>query len=134
MSASREDIVKSRLYDARDALDEARLLADGRKWKGCANRLYYACFHAATALLHAHNLSSSKHSGVRSLMNQHFVKSGKLSTECAKTYNTLFELRLDADYADLYKLTAEDVEPLMSPTEAFIDVIDEVVTKSMYGK
>ena len=89
--------------------------------------LYYACFHAASALLLSRGFSSSKHTGVRSLLNEHFRKTGKLAAEHARTYNTLFELRLDADYADAFKLSAEEVHPLISSTEEFIDAVVRLI-------
>jgi uncharacterized protein (UPF0332 family) len=41
-------------------------------------RSYYAMFTAARALLATKHLDSSKHTGVVSLFNQHFVKTGGL--------------------------------------------------------
>jgi uncharacterized protein (UPF0332 family) len=36
---------------ARETLVEADLMALSGHWNGCVNRLYYACFSAATAFL-----------------------------------------------------------------------------------
>jgi len=74
MSPHEVALVGYRLARARETLEEARLMAQARHWDGCVNRLYYACFYAVTALFVAHGLSSAKHSGVRSLFGQHFVK------------------------------------------------------------
>jgi len=52
------------------------LLKEGEEWNPCVNRLYYACFYAVSALLIQQGLSSSKHTGVRSLFNRHYVKTG----------------------------------------------------------
>lgn len=68
------ELVKYRLDRADEALEEAVLLADNAKWNTCVNRLYYSCFYAVSALLAKDDLSSSKHTGVRSLFNLHYVK------------------------------------------------------------
>lgn len=74
-----------RMERARETFqDGARLLENG-SLKGAANRLYYAAFYAARALLAVLELDSSKHSGVISLFNKHFeeplrVKSFILTT------------------------------------------------------
>lgn len=49
----------------------------------------------------ADGLASSKHSGVRSLFNREYVKSGYIPEELARTYNDLFERRQEGDYQRL---------------------------------
>ena len=68
-----KELVRYRLDRANEALEEAILLADNAKWNTCINRLYYSCFYAVSALLAKNNMSSSKHTGVRSLFNLHYV-------------------------------------------------------------
>ena len=79
MKKELSDLIQYRCERAREALEEAVVLADSGHWNACVNRLYYACFYAVSALLNKHNLSSSKHSGVRSFFNHHFVKTGTIS-------------------------------------------------------
>jgi len=61
VTETQEEIIRYRLERAREALKEARLLADGGLWNASVNRLYYACFYAVSALLLGRNLSSTKH-------------------------------------------------------------------------
>ncbi len=42
MTKSNKDLVLYRLKRARDTLEDARILADARRWNPCVNRLYYA--------------------------------------------------------------------------------------------
>jgi len=60
--------------------------------------------------LASRGLSSSKHTGILSLFNVHFVKSGICSREVAEVYNDLFDNRQEGDYADLYLFSGQ-VEP-----------------------
>ena len=78
MMKSPEDPVLYRLQRARQTFDDARLLANASRWNPCVNRLYYACFYAVSGLLLQDGLSSSKHTGVRSLFNRHYVRTGKV--------------------------------------------------------
>ena len=48
---SRTDLVKYRMERANETLQEARLLAKEGYYNATFNRLYYACFYAALALL-----------------------------------------------------------------------------------
>ena len=94
------DLIQYRLDRARETFEEALLMQREEHWNTCANRLYYACFYAVTALLTRNGLSSSKHTGVKALFNQHFVKTGQVSRENGKLYNQLFEDRQEGDYVD----------------------------------
>jgi len=64
-----EDLILYRIVRAKETLEDARILAGSKRWNACVNRLYYACFYAVSALLIQNDLSSSKHTGVRSLFN-----------------------------------------------------------------
>lgn len=119
MTATRDQLVAYRLDRARETLTDANLLADQERWASCANRLYYACFYALSALLLSRDLSSAKHTGARSLFNKNFVKSAKVSKELGKTYNDLFELRQESDDVDLARIDHDEVRPLLSRAEIF---------------
>ena|SRR4030067_2318225 len=79
MNATAKDLIEYRFARAQEALEEAHMLADGQHWNACVNRLYYACFYAVSSLLAKYDLTASKHSGVRSLFNANFVKTGMVT-------------------------------------------------------
>ena len=106
-----------------ETLENARILAGSKRWNACINRLYYACFYAVSALLIQNDLSSSKHTGVRSLFNLHFVKTGKVPKDIARIYNDLFERRQESDYMDFISFQESQVLPWISRVEIFIDYV-----------
>ncbi len=122
-----KELVKYRLDRATEALEEAVLLADNSKWNTCVNRLYYTCFYAVSALLAKNNMSSSKHTGVRSLFNLHFVKTEKVPKKLAQLYNDLFEKRQEGDYIDFVKFNGDQVKPLISETRKFLANIKKLI-------
>jgi uncharacterized protein (UPF0332 family) len=89
MTDSNSELVTYRLQKARETLIDARILADASRWNPCVNRLYYACFYAVSALLIKEGLSSTKHTGLRSLFNRHFVKTNKVPKDKARIFNDL---------------------------------------------
>ncbi len=107
----------------KETLEEAEVLSSTGHWNACVNRLYYACFYAVSALLSKHDLSSSKHSGVRSFFNRHFVKTGIISKETAEIYNSLFERRQEGDYEVFVKFEEDDVKPWIKETETFVNAV-----------
>ena len=62
---SRTDLVKYRIERADETLQEARLLAKEGYYNAAFNRLYYACFYSALALLVKNGISTSSHAGVK---------------------------------------------------------------------
>lgn len=104
-------------------------MQDKKHWNTCANRLYYACFYAVTALLVKHDLASSKHSGVKALFNKNLVKTGDISTEKGRLYNRLFEARQEGDYVDFVVFERDIVEPWIPEVSEFIKTLTRLAEK-----
>ena len=121
------ELISYRLKRAKETIDEAEQMAKMEHWNTCVNRLYYACFYAINALLLSKNYSSSKHTGVRSLFNRHFVRTGKIPKELSKLYNALFEYRRQSDYEDLFQVDKELVKPWIPLSKDFIYFIEKLI-------
>ena len=133
MSPEMEELVAYRLARARESLDEARCMAEAGHWHACPNRLYYACFYAVNALLVSKGLSSSKHSGVRSLLNRELVKTEKVSRQAGKLYNKLFDHRMALDYADFASPNPEEIQPWLEEARLFVDEISRLIESDESG-
>lgn len=129
MTKSNKELVSYRLQRAHETLADARILADAGRWNPCVNRLYYACFYAVSALLIQDGLSSSKHTGLRSLFNRHFVKTNKVPKEKARIFNDLFERRQEGDYVDFVSFEESQVLPWLPEAEAFVENIAVLIEK-----
>lgn len=127
MTSPLDDLVNYRITRASETLDEAKLLFSEKHYEGSVNRLYYACFYAANALLLSSGLSSKKHSGVRALLHQHFVKTEKLSKELGNLYDTLYDFRERSDYEDLMRLDPLIAETNIPRVEAFLHAVEHIV-------
>src|SRR3990172_11552255 len=86
MKEGSDTIARYRLERAFETLEEGKLLFDGKKYVGAINRIYYAMFYAINALLILEGYSSSKHSGVMSLFNKHFVRTGIVSKGAGRSF------------------------------------------------
>lgn len=116
-------LILYRLNRAEETLAEARLLGQAEHWNACANRLYYAAFYAVSALLVRDGRVAAKHSGIKAMFNQYYVKLNVVTKEHGRLYNRLFDLRQEGDYLDFVFLDAERVAPLIEDTAVFIDHI-----------
>ena len=122
-----KDLIMYRIVRANETLEDARILANNERWNACVSRLYYACFYAVSALLMCDGLSSSKHTGIRSLFNKQYVKTGKVPKDLAGIYNDLFERRQEGDYIDFIDFKKSQVLPWISNTEKFIESLSSLV-------
>lgn len=119
MTEPLQTLIRYRLERAQESLEDARLLAEAARWNASVNRLYYSCFYAVSALLVRDGLSSSKHTGVRSLFNRQYVRTNIVPRALARIYNDLFERRQEGDYADFVCFQAEQVRPWIPQTAAW---------------
>ena len=125
----RELIVKYRLERANETLAEAVSNVENCYWHAAANRLYYACFYAACALLINNGYITRTHNGVFSLLGEHFVSTGLISKEQNKFYRRVLELRQTGDYDDFIKLTENEVLLLVEPAKQFIKTIENLIQR-----
>jgi uncharacterized protein len=102
----------------------------GKHLFSAVNRIYYALFYEVSALLMTKNLSSHKHTGIMSLFNQHFIKTGIIAVEIGKFYSEMFGFRQEGDYDDFIYFKEKDVEEWFQKAERYIKVIEEYIESS----
>jgi uncharacterized protein (UPF0332 family) len=125
----RESVVQFRIEKAKNTFAEIALLAANNLWQTAANRLYYACYYAVSALLVQNGIEAFTHHGVINQLGLHFVKTGFLPAKQGKFYQQLFELRQTSDYSDWIIIKEENITSLIEPAEHFIAEIDRLIKK-----
>jgi len=68
---------------------DAEWAISAKKWNVAANRIYYAAFHAVTALFIKDGFAVSSHRGSKAALGQRYVLTGKLSSQDGKLYAQL---------------------------------------------
>ncbi len=127
---SRDSLIAYRIERAYGSLKEAELMAQGEFYNASINRLYYACYYMAIALLLKNNISAQTHSGVKTLLGMHFTSKGKLSISASKIFATLFEKRHSSDYDAFVYCDQEMFDELYPKAEAFIEEVKELIESS----
>lgn len=79
------------------------------------------------AFLATVNKDSSKHSGVISLFNQHFINSGIVSDINFKEIQSLMDLRHEGDYQDFAEITEEEANGAAKTAHGLIGSLKEVL-------
>lgn len=121
-------ILAYRKQKAEKALIEAKDNAKMEHWNLVANRLYYAVFYMASALLIDKGFTAKSHNGIFCILGQEFVHKGLLSREDAKLASRLQNMRQSGDYDDMFDWTEEDVLPLFEKTENLITKMDKLIS------
>lgn len=119
----RNAITKYRTEKAIQTLEDARQIAEIKRWSSAVNRLYYSIYYAATALLISNGHISRTHSGMMSLLNQYYVTTGILTKEDSKLIKRLFDLRQESDYDDFIDVEEEDVMHYLPEVETLVQKI-----------
>ena len=114
-------LVKAELASAKERLAAARLLLDKGKLPDAVNRIYYAAFHAARAVMTALGRPEAKtHSGLISEFSLWVVRPGILEARDASALRRSFEARETSDYTIAALFDREEGEGLLPDIETFL--------------
>jgi uncharacterized protein (UPF0332 family) len=128
-SEERDTLVRYRIQRAHETLSEASVLMEQDLWNGSINRLYYAMFYAAVALLAQQDVFPKTHKGVRQQFSLLFLATGTISDELGLAYAELFERRHSGDYDDFVSIDAEVVFRLHEQTLAMVGAIEDLLKR-----
>ena len=93
MTGNKKDYINYRIKKSKEIYTDAILLAKNKRWNSCVNRLYYATFYLASALLYKNDINASTHNGVKTQLFLNFVKTDLLNREKGQLYAHLFDWR-----------------------------------------
>ena len=129
-----ERLIRFRRDRARETLADARMLIRDGSPASALNRIYYAMFYEVLALLHTQDLASAKHSGVRALFNERFVKTGVVPVEQGRLFARMYDFRQKSDYGDFVLIQPEKVAEWFEQAVAFIDGLDQTIEGILDGR
>ena len=123
----KNELLTYRRKRAQETLQDAKILYRENSLYSAVNRIYYSLFYEVSALLAAFDLASAKHSGVRAIFNEHFVKTGKGSVETGKFYSVMFDFRQKSDYGDFVHFEHDKVQEWILKAERCIKELEIVL-------
>ena len=121
------ELARHRLDMARKKFASACLLLDQGHFADAASRAYYAMLHGARALLATKGLDSRKHSGIISLFNLHFIKTGVVTKELGTYLLSSKDMREESDYNEFYIVNKTDIFLVIQQARAFLDAIEKAI-------
>ena len=123
----RYDIVAYRIDCAENTLGEIDNLLALKYYNNAANRMYYACYYAVSALLIANGIITKSHDGVKQMFGLHFIRTGIFPPSYGKDYSNLFEARQTGDYEDLFNHNEVSTAKLYPKAKGLVAVVKEKV-------
>ena len=132
MSLSDEErriMVELEIERAEKITKQFEVLREQQYWDTLVNRLYYAAFHAVSALLIHNGMRVHTHRGALIAFNKEFVRTGVFTPAEGRLFSQLEGLRERGDYNCFVDATEEEVVPLIEPLKALIAKIKTKITK-----
>lgn len=126
-----EDLIRYRREKSKETLEDAYILFRAGRLFSALNRIYYALFYEVMALLLTKDLSSARHTGIRALFNEHFVRTGKVSVESGRFFSRMYDFRQKGDYADFVEFEEAKIKEWLVLAESFINEVDQVIRKEV---
>jgi uncharacterized protein (UPF0332 family) len=121
-------VIAYRIQKSEAAMIEARDNAELKHWSLVANRLYYAVFHMASALIVDKGFTTKSHAGLICLLGQEFVVRGLLDKDDSHLASRLLNMRQAGDYDDMFDWEEDDVAPLFPKTEKLLKKMEKLVS------
>ena len=125
----RRVVVELELEKAQKTFRELDVLMNANMWNTAANRIYYALFHAVSALLINDGHAVKSHRGVLVQFGQHYVREGIFSGDDGRVLSELVILRDNADYNCFYEAAEENVRSYIVPVRDLIEKIRNYINK-----
>ena len=122
-----EALSRYRQQRAHETIAEIPYLREQGYFNTAVNRMYYACYYAAVALLTKHHINSATHAGVKTMLGMHFVSKGLITKESGRAFTNLFDSRQSGDYDDFVYATQEEVDELLPRAQRFIEEVDALL-------
>lgn len=126
MSLSDEErriMVELEIERAEKITEQFNTLREQQYWDTLVNRMYYAVFHAVSALMIHNAISIHTHRGALNAFNKEFVRTGVFTEEEGHLFSKLEGMRERGDYNCFIDATEDEIVPLIEPLKALIGKI-----------
>ena len=121
------EFIDYRLRKSDEVYEAAVVLYNAGQWNSAINRLYYAYFYAASALLLRRGIGAKSHGGVIAKFSDSVVRTGEMPADTYRVYSKLLNWRTKGDYSDMFDFSQEDVDDVLKPTKEFIDSVKSLL-------
>ncbi|RPH32973.1 MAG: HEPN domain-containing protein [Bacteroidales bacterium] len=129
------EFIRYRLQEAKDTIEDVKLLIDNDRLRASVNRIYYGMFYSLLALGIAYDYETSKHQQLIGWFNKIFIHEGLIDSRFGRIINKASNRRTKGDYESFVEFEKEIVIEMFEEMKEFISEIDRYLnSKSRVGK
>ena len=129
-----EKQLQTMINKSRRSIAAARRQVEDGDYDFASSRAYYAAFYAIEAILLTKNLVLSKHSGVISAFNRHFLKPSIFPREFSKLITRLFRERQLGDYEFDLCIGEDEAKEDIQSAEKIVDAIANYIVEQGFNE
>lgn len=122
-----ESLFHYRIKQAEETLADAKRMHQEGNFspRSITNRAYYSMFYSVLALFLKMevNIKTSKHTGIISLFDKEFIKTGKIDKHYSAILHKMFNVRQKGDYKELVEISIEEAGEYVKLAEEFLAAI-----------
>ncbi len=127
----RNNLIKNRIDNANEILEEATALLDLKMLKGTSNRIYYALFNIVHGLALKDEFICKTHNGLQVYFNKEYLKTKTIKNKIGVIFNDAVEMRTTGDYQIAPNLNYDDVSILLTQAKELRDIIVKILNNWM---
>ena len=128
-NVSNAAIVERRISNAKKTLHEVSMLVQHKLWNTAINRIYYACFYAAGALLLHNQINSKTDDETMQMFSAYCISTAKVSEETIAFYTKVYELWYRSECEDFLDYDEPTVAALLTPAHKMISEIEALLSE-----
>ena len=122
-----KELSKHRLEQAKEDLEDAKLLYDNKRFLAANNRAYYAIFHAIRSVLALEAIDFKRHKTVLAYFNENYVNTEIFPKTIGRKIVNASKTREDSDYDDDYTPSQEKTEIQINTAEELIGLVEKYI-------
>jgi len=124
----RRELIRYRLQEAKDTIEDVKLLIDNGRFRASVNRIYYGMFYSLLALGIAYDYETSKHQQLIGWFNKNFIHEGTIDNKYGRIINRASNRRTKGDYESFVEFDKETVIEMFEEMKEFISEIEKHLT------
>jgi len=128
-SNERMDLIRHRLDEAKESIEDVKLLIDNNRLRAAVNRIYYGMFYSLLALGSACEFGTSKHQQLLGWFNKNFINEGLIDAKFGKIINKASNRRTKGDYESYVDFNKDVIIEMFDDMKEFIIEIERFITK-----
>lgn len=131
---NRKDLIHMYWTKSIQTMEELQVAVDAKKWNMAANRMYYALFHAITALFVKDGHPVGTHRGAKAAFGQYYVLTGKMTPDEGRFFSQMETLRDRADYDIVFTASEKDILSYLPDAKSLIGKIGIILEEPQESK